>query len=57
MHSLAPAHVTVESDLCSEVIIVKVTKAQKRFVERQSRAEMRTVANYVRTLVAEKMSA
>jgi hypothetical protein len=49
------APVTVESDICSEVIIVKVTKAQKRFVERQSRAEMRTTANYLRTLIAEKM--
>jgi hypothetical protein len=55
MNSPGSAPVVVESDLCSEVIIVKVTKAQKRFVERQSRAEMRTVANYVRTLVAEKM--
>jgi hypothetical protein len=50
------APVTVESDLCSEAMLVKVTPAMKRFVERQSRAEMRTVANYVRTLVAEKMS-
>jgi hypothetical protein len=56
MHSLAPAHVTVESDLCSEAMLVKVTKAQKLFVERQSRAEMRTVANYIRTLIAEKMN-
>jgi hypothetical protein len=56
MHSLAPAHVTVESDLCSEVIIVKLTKAQKLFLVRQSRAELRTLANYVRSLVVEKMS-
>jgi hypothetical protein len=50
------APVTVESDLCSEVIIVKVTKAQKRFLERQSRAELRTLANYIRTLIVEKMA-
>jgi hypothetical protein len=56
MNSPAPAHVTVESDLYSEVIITKVTRAQKLFLVRQSRAEMRTVANYIRTLIAEKMS-
>jgi hypothetical protein len=50
------APVTVESELCSEVIIAKMTKAQKRFIETQARSEMRTVANYIRTLVAEKMS-
>jgi hypothetical protein len=50
------APVTVESDLCSEVKIIKITKAQKRFIERQARAEMRTVANYLPTLIAEKMS-
>jgi hypothetical protein len=51
------APVTVESSLCSEAVIVKMTPAQKRFLEQQARAEMRTVANYIRTLVAEKMSA
>jgi hypothetical protein len=50
------APVTVESDTCSEALIVKVTKAQKRFLERQSRAELRTLANYIRTLIVEKMS-
>jgi hypothetical protein len=50
------APVTVESDLCSEVIIVKLTKAQKLFLVRQSRAELRTLANYVRSLVVEKMN-
>jgi hypothetical protein len=55
MNSPAPVHVTVESDICSEALLVKVTRKQKLFVERQSRAEMRTVANYVRTLIAEKM--
>jgi hypothetical protein len=56
MNSPGSAHVLVESDLCSEAMLVKVTPAMKRFVERQSRAEMRTVANYIRTLIAEKMS-
>jgi hypothetical protein len=51
------APVVVESDLHSEAVIVKVTKTQKRFVERQAHAEMRTVANYIRTLIAEKMGA
>lgn len=51
------APVTVESDLCSEAMLVKVTPAMKRFVERQAHAEMRTVANYIRTLIAEKMGA
>jgi hypothetical protein len=50
------APVTVERDLCSEVVIIKVTKAQKRFIERQARAEYRTLANYVRTLIVEKMA-
>jgi hypothetical protein len=56
MNSPGSAPVVVESDLCSEAMLIKVTPAMKRFVERQSRAEMRTVANYIRTLVAEKMS-
>jgi hypothetical protein len=49
------APVTVESDLCSEVVIIKMTKAQKRFIERQARAEYRTMANYVRTLIVDRM--
>jgi hypothetical protein len=54
MNQAAP--VTVESDIGSEVIIVKLTKAQKRFLERQSRAELRTLANYIRTLIVKKMA-
>jgi hypothetical protein len=33
-----------------------LTKAQKRFVEHQARAELRSISNYLRSLVVEKMS-
>lgn len=48
------APVTVDTELLSEVLLVKVTKAQKRFVERQARLELRTMGNWVRTLIVEK---
>jgi hypothetical protein len=50
------ASVAVDRDLCSEVVMVKVTPSQKRFLVQQSRAELRTLANYVRSLVVEKMA-
>jgi hypothetical protein len=54
MHSPAPA-VTIHSDLVSAVVIVKMTPAERRFVEKQSRAELRTISNWIRSLVIEKM--
>jgi hypothetical protein len=50
----APA--AVESDLVAATVIVKMTAAERRFIERQSRAELRTISNYVRSLVIERMS-
>jgi hypothetical protein len=50
------ASAAIDSDRCSEVIIAKVTPAQKRFLMQQSRAELRTIANYIRSLVVEKMA-
>ena len=50
------APVTVESDVVPETVIVKLTVAQRRFVERQARAELRSISNYMRSLIVEKMS-
>lgn len=55
MHSPAPA-VIVNSDLVSAVVIVKMTPAERRFVEKQARLELRTISNFVRSLIIEKMS-
>jgi hypothetical protein len=50
------APVTVESSTCSEAVLIKVTPAQKRFLVMQSRRELRTVANLVRSWIVEHMS-
>jgi hypothetical protein len=50
------APVTVESDLLPATVLVKLTVAQRRFVERQARAELRSISNFMRSLVVEKMS-
>jgi hypothetical protein len=47
---------TVESDVVPETVIVKLTVAQRRFVEKQARAELRSISNFMRSLVVEKMS-
>ena len=49
------APVTVESDVVPETVIVKLTVAQRRFVERQARAELRSISNWMRSLVVERM--
>jgi hypothetical protein len=55
MSSPASAPVTVESS-GFDYIGVKLTAAERKFVERQSRAELRTLSNYMRSLIVEKMS-
>ena len=55
MHSPAPA-VTIHSDLVSAVVIVKMTPAERRFVEKQAALELRTISNFVRSLVIERMN-
>jgi hypothetical protein len=54
MNSPAPA-VTGESTAL-EFVCIKVSAAERRFIEKQSRAELRTISNYVRSLVVEKMT-
>jgi hypothetical protein len=56
MNSPGPAPVTVESDLVSAVVIVKMTPAERRYVEKQAALELRTISNFVRSLIIEKMS-
>jgi hypothetical protein len=55
MNSPAPA-VTIHSDLVSAVVIVKMTPAERRYVEKQAALELRTISNFVRSLIIEKMS-
>jgi hypothetical protein len=50
------APVTVESALVSAVVIVKMTPAERRFVERQAKLELRSISNLVRSLIIEKMN-
>jgi hypothetical protein len=55
MNSLG-APVIIESDLLPETVLVKLSVAQRRFVERQARAELRSISNFMRSLVVEKMA-
>lgn len=55
MNSPAPA-VIVNSDLVSAVVIVKMTPAERRFVEKQAALELRSISNWVRSLIIERMS-
>ena len=55
MNSPAPA-VTIHSDLVSAVVIVKMTPAERKFVEKQAALELRTISNFVRSLVIERMN-
>jgi hypothetical protein len=50
------APVVVKSDVTWETIAARVTVAERAFVEKQSRAELRTVSNYMRSLIIEAMS-
>jgi hypothetical protein len=50
------APVTVESDVTVETVCLRLTAAEKKFVEQRARAELRTVSNYLRTLIADQMS-
>jgi hypothetical protein len=49
------APVVVRSDTLTEQILLKLTPAQKRFAARQAQAEMRSTANYIRSLIVERM--
>jgi hypothetical protein len=37
-------------------VLVKLSVAQRRFVEKQARLELRSISNFMRSLVIEKMS-
>jgi hypothetical protein len=50
------APVIVKSDVTWENVTARVTAAERAFVEKQSRAELRTVSNYMRSLIIEAMS-
>jgi hypothetical protein len=50
------APVIVDSDLLPHTLLVRLSEEQKRFVTRQARAELRSVSNYLRSLVVEAMS-
>jgi hypothetical protein len=50
------AAVVVESDVVPETVLVKLSIAQRRWVEKQARLELRSISNFMRSLVAEKMS-
>ena len=56
MHPGAPA-VVVSSDLVSSPLCIKMTAAERKFIERQAQLELRTLSNYVRSLIIERMSA
>jgi hypothetical protein len=49
------APVVVESDAVPETVLVKLSVAQRRWVEKQARLELRSISNFMRSLVAEKM--
>jgi hypothetical protein len=48
--------VIIKSDVTWENVTARVTAAERAFVEKQSRAELRTVSNFVRSLIIEAMS-
>jgi hypothetical protein len=50
------APVIVKSDVTWENVTARVTTKERAFVEKQSRAELRTVSNYMRSLIIEAMS-
>jgi hypothetical protein len=54
MNSPATAPVTVESTAL-EYMGIKLTAAERKFVEKQSRSELRTASNFVRSLIVEAM--
>jgi hypothetical protein len=56
MASPGSAPVIVESDVVPETVLVKLSVAQRRFVEQQARAELRSISNFMRSLVVEKIS-
>jgi hypothetical protein len=55
-HVSSAAAVVVKSDVTWENVTARVTAAERAFVEKQSRAELRTVSNYMRSLIIEAMS-
>ena len=52
----AGAPVVVKGDVTWESVTARVTAAERAFVEKQSRAELRTVSNYMRSLIIEAMN-
>jgi hypothetical protein len=55
--TLSPgASVVVESDVATETICLRVTATERQYIERQSRAELRTISNFLRSLIVERMA-
>jgi hypothetical protein len=52
----AGAPVVVKSDVATETVCLRLTPAERHYVEQQSQRELRTVSNFLRSLIVERMA-